>query len=286
MNEYPATAAVGEVGDAQYGLEILGQYTTGDELMHMCYAFEFLSKSKPTPARVAEVLEAFDRVAAEGWACWAFSNHDVMRHATRWDLDPDASRTITALLLALRGSVCLYQGEELGLGEAEVRYEELRDPYGLEFWPHYKGRDGCRTPMVWSKESPHGGFSTSTPWLPVSREHLPLAVDVQERDPGSVLNHYRRLLAFRKAHPALVTGSLEDLRADGGVISFVRASDDETLYCAFNLSEAHARAVLPDGTWQMVETFGAGTASLDPGGIALAPWQVCFASRGSMRKAD
>ena len=87
--------------------------------------------------------------AADGWACWAFSNHDVERHATRWSLDAAQLRVYLALLLSLRGSVCLYQGEELGLTEAYVPYEDLQDPYGKRFWPKFRGRDGCRTPMVW-----------------------------------------------------------------------------------------------------------------------------------------
>ncbi|KAG1715495.1 putative alpha-glucosidase [Nymphon striatum] len=80
LDEYPATAAVGEVGDAQRGLEILGEYTAGNEFVHMCYAFEFLSKDPLTAARIKEVFDRFDAVAPTGWACWAFSNHDVERH--------------------------------------------------------------------------------------------------------------------------------------------------------------------------------------------------------------
>ncbi len=95
-----------------------------------------------------------DEVAADGWACWAFSNHDVMRHATRWNLSPPPQRAFATLLMCLRGSVCLYQGEELGLPEADVAFEDLQDPYGIEFWPEFKGRDGCRTPMVWETSQP------------------------------------------------------------------------------------------------------------------------------------
>ena len=108
-------AAVGEVGDAQRGLEIMGEYTAGDDLMQMCYAFEFLSPEQPKAARIVKVMTHVDDVAADGWACWAFSNHDVKRHASRWDLPPAAQRMFATMLMCLRGSVCLYQGEELGL---------------------------------------------------------------------------------------------------------------------------------------------------------------------------
>ena len=149
LDEYGGTTSVGEVGDAQRGLEIMGDYTRGENRVHMCYAFEFLSGVEPSAERFVDVLAKVDAVASDGWACWAFSNHDVTRHATRWDLSPSAQRVFATLMMCLRGSVCLYQGEELGLPEAEVGFDDLRDPYGIEFWPEFKGRDGCRTPMVW-----------------------------------------------------------------------------------------------------------------------------------------
>jgi len=141
-------AAVGEVGDAQRGLEILGQYTAGDDLMQMCYAFELLSGTRPDAAAIANVFTHFNRVAADGWACWAYSNHDVQRHVSRWQLSPAAARTFATLLMCLRGSACIFQGEELGLPEADIAFDDIQDPYGREFWPEFKGRDGCRTPMV------------------------------------------------------------------------------------------------------------------------------------------
>ena len=138
----------------------------------MCYSFDFLAPEKLSAERVRAVLESFGRVASDGWSCWAYSNHDVMRHASRW-AQGESDRTaylkvISALLMSLRGSVCLYQGEELGLGEADLNFDDLRDPYGIRFWPEFKGRDGCRTPMVWDDNETNAGFSTGRPWLPVA----------------------------------------------------------------------------------------------------------------------
>ena len=164
LDEFPAIAAVGEVGDSQRGLEIVGEYTSGDDKMQMCYAFEFLAPDPLTPARVAEVQQAFAEAAPEGWACWAFSNHDVVRHVSRWGadvVDRDAfAKMLCAILMTQRGSVCIYQGEELGLTEADIAFEDLQDPYGIQFWPEFKGRDGCRTPMVWDSKTAQAGFST------------------------------------------------------------------------------------------------------------------------------
>ena len=277
LDEYPAAAAVGEVGDAQRGLEIMGQYTAGDDFVHMCYAFEFLAAEPLTAERVRDVLSKVDEVAEDGWACWAFSNHDVKRHASRWNLTPAAQRLMATLIACLRGSVCLYQGEELGLEEADVPFDALQDPYGIEFWPEFKGRDGCRTPMVWEKSNQNGGFSVATPWLPVSGEHLAHAVQAQEDDPGALLHHYRRVLSFRRAHPALSKGEHSNIAALDQVLSFERKGMGEHLFCAFNMSDTPRHAHLPAGNWQVIGTeIGSAGSALD-GALHLGPWQACIA---------
>ena len=279
LDEYPAAAAVGEVGDAQHGLEILGQYTAGDDLVQMCYAFEMLSAAEPTAARIADVFAQVDAVAADGWACWAFSNHDVMRHATRWNLTPAAMRLFATLIMCLRGSVCIYQGEELGFGEADVPFEDLQDPYGIEFWPEFKGRDGCRTPMVWESTDQNGGFSTGTPWLPISNEHLKHNVAEQEADPAAVLHHYRRAIAFRHAHAALRKGAQDTVQAAGDVVFFTRTLGKEKIFCAFNLSDTPSEVALPKGKWMTIGTELGSAAPSPDGKLHLGPWQPSLALR-------
>lgn len=278
MNEFGDTACVGEVGDAQRGMEIMGEYTRGDDLMQMCYAFEFLSPEPPSGRRVGQVLRKFMTVAADGWACWAVSNHDVERHATRWSLDPAQLHLYLAILLSLRGSVCLYQGEELGLTEAYVPYEELQDPYGKRFWPKYRGRDGCRTPMPWLSDNMHAGFSDAKPWLPVALEHLRMAVSLQEDDPTSMLSFYRRMLAWRKAHPVLAKGGFALHRTTDTLVSYVREADDEAIFCAFNLGADPVRVELPTGSWEVITDSGfAGSIVGDH--AELPPVQALFARR-------
>nr|WP_018689501.1 alpha-glucosidase [Ahrensia kielensis] len=269
-------AAVGEVGDAQFGLEILGQYTAGDDLMHMCYAFEFLAKDQPTAERIVSVLRKVDEVAKDGWPCWAFSNHDVERHSSRWNLPPSAQRMFATLIMCLRGSVCLYQGEELGLPEAFVGFDDLQDPYGIEFWPEYVGRDGCRTPMVWVSDNQNGGFSEGRPWLPVASEQLAMSVEAQENDPSSILHHYRKAIQFRHAHPALEIGGHDKLKNDGDVVSFERHLDNQVILCAFNVSETPSDFALPSGDWQPIG-MELGSAQISEDGlIHLGPWQICL----------
>ena len=284
MDEYQATAAVGEVADSHNGLQIVADYTSGGDKLHMCYAFDFLSPELLTAERIVAALNDFQTQAPEGWACWAFSNHDVMRHASRWataipgDMEKYL-RLLAGLLMSLRGSVCLYQGEELGLGEAELAFEQLRDPYGIQFWPDYKGRDGCRTPMVWERESHSAGFSQAESWLPVPFEHRLRAVDTQDNIHGSLLNHYRAFIAFRKRHQALVKGDIEFILSKGPVVAFTRRSGNETLLCAFNLTDDPCVIDSPSSVLEALEGHGFG-GFLRADRIELPPYDAFFARIG------
>lgn len=266
-DEYEGRACLGEIGDAQRGLEIMGQYTTGDKRMHMCYAFEFLEKRALTADYAKQVFDQLQDKAGDAWPCWAFSNHDVQRHASRWGLDDAAVRQHAVLMMCLRGSACLYQGEELGLPEADVPFEDLQDPYGIEFWPEFKGRDGCRTPMVWMAQDEHSGFSTGAPWLPVSPAQAERAVDQSELDPQSMLNHYRRAIALRHAHSALMSGAQVEMTQSGSLLTFLREDAAEQVFCAFNLGDDTAEVALPDGDWRVIGedlggVYGAGKTML------------------------
>ncbi|MCV6595749.1 MAG: alpha-amylase family glycosyl hydrolase [Mangrovicoccus sp.] len=279
LSEYPGAAAVGEVGDAQRGMEILGEYTSGGDKLQMCYAFEFLGPDFLSAARVTETFDRLCETAPEGWACWAFSNHDVMRHGTRWDLPPAALRQYVTMMMCLRGSLCLYQGEELGLHEAEVAFDDLQDPYGIQFWPEFKGRDGCRTPMPWESQSLNAGFSMGRPWLPVAPDHYPLAVDAQEDDPGALLHHYRRAIQFRKVHDALKAGDQSPITLAGDVMYFRRSTGAERLFCAFNLSDRPGSIPAPAGVWDPIGAELNSASPMADGMIHLGPWQPCLMRR-------
>ncbi|MBP2233752.1 alpha-glucosidase [Sinorhizobium kostiense] len=239
LDEYGGRATVGEVGDGARSLRTVAAYTSGGDKLHMCYTFDLLGPTF-TASHFRRCVENFQTIVTDGWVCWAFSNHDVMRHASRFaPLGADRERVAKlaiSLLASLRGSICLYQGEELGLPEAELALEELRDPYGIRFWPAFKGRDGCRTPMVWESGRANAGFSTGIPWLPVREDHRLLAVDAQEGVPGSVLEHYRSTLAFRRAHATLVDGEMAFLASNRDVLAFVRKKGGQRLLFVFNLT--------------------------------------------------
>ncbi|MCG6883363.1 MAG: DUF3459 domain-containing protein, partial [Silicimonas sp.] len=229
--------------------------------------------------RIAGVMEKIEKHVSEGWACWAYSNHDVMRHTSRWNLGADAHRIYAALLLSLKGTPCLYQGEELGLTEAYVPFEDLQDPYGKRFWPKFKGRDGCRTPMVWSPDRANGGFSDGKPWLPVAMEHVQMACELQDREPGSMLNFYRRMIDFRRAYPALLKGSYKLVEADDTYIAFFREYGNTKLFCAFNLGPEDRQIMLPEGDWRVDKGAPFNTIETTDG-WTLPPWQALYAHLG------
>ncbi|MEM6498627.1 MAG: alpha-glucosidase [Pseudomonadota bacterium] len=276
MDEYPAVTAVGEVGDAQYGLQIQVDYTSGDDKMHMCYSFEFLSDAAG-PKRVEHVISEFENASDDSWACWAFSNHDVERHTSRWALSPEAINLYAALLLSQRGSVCLYQGEELGLTEAYVAFEDLQDPYGIRFWPKFKGRDGCRTPMPWVSDNQNGGFSDAKPWLPMAVEHLSHSVENQLREGGTTLDFYRQMIAFRKSQLPLIKGDLSDLSSTEATLSFIRSHDGKRLFCAFNMTDADVEVSLPAGDWSIPTKQPFETNQVADGTVVLPAYHAFFA---------
>lgn len=274
LDRYPGTTSIGEIGDdEQY--KTLAEYTQGGRL-HMAYTFNLMER-EGSPRFIHGVLEEFLREGQDAWACWALNNHDVTRVLTRWNHLGGGSAlapVLLALMGSLRGSMCLYQGEELGLTESQIPFEQIQDPYGKEMWPEFPGRDGCRTPMPWRSDAPHGGFSAATPWLPVPAEHLGLAADVQESQPGSVLQRYRAFLLWRKQQATLQRGDMQLLPADEQVVAFVRSHGGERVLCAFNLSGKPARYPLPSPAAPLP---GHGFAGLVDGNVlSLPPYEAFF----------
>ena len=242
MDGFDARMTVAEIG-SEANLERMIEYTQGHKRLHTAYSFLLLG-DQPIPARLVEINVAWQEDAGSAaWPSWALSNHDSTRVGTRWaEGDARRVRQLLALLACLRGTLFIYQGEELGLTESDVPYEDIRDPLGRAHWPHNKGRDGCRTPFPWKAHALHGGFGHATPWLPVDAANQLRAVDVQEEDAASTLQFTRKLLAMRRAHPALRSGDLQSLQADEHILLALRRAKGDTMLCAFNMS-AQARTV-------------------------------------------
>jgi alpha-glucosidase len=145
------------------------------------------------------------------------------------------AKQAAALLLSFEGSICLWQGEELGQTDTELAFEDLTDPQGIAFWPEPIGRDGTRTPMVWDAAE-NAGFSTAKPWLPVKPPQAARNVAGQLGVEGSVLEAYRTMIAFRKTTPALTHGKTRFADVPDPVLMFDRVLDGATVTCVFNLS--------------------------------------------------
>ena len=158
---------------------------------------------------------------------------------------------VTMLLLAcLRGNIFIYQGEELGLPQAHVPFEQLKDPEAIANWPLTLGRDGARTPIPWRSNM----VPSSHAWLPIAAEHLALAVDRQEHDPHSQLAFTRRVLALRTVSSALLTGTMTIVEASDAILAFERTTATQRLLCVFNLGH-DARSWRPAEAerWRVIE---------------------------------
>ena len=283
LDEFGA-ASLGEVGD-ENAPPLMAQYTEAGRRLHMAYSFSLLTSEHSARHLRGQVQALEDALATTGgWGCWAVSNHDVPRVATRWNASAAAEaardRLWLALLLSLRGSACLYQGEELGLPEAEVPFEQLQDPYGRAFWPEFKGRDGCRTPLPWQTDGVHGGFSTGAsapPWLPVFAAHLPLAVDRQAADAQSMLAYSRALIHWRRTQPLLRDGELRFIDAPEPLLLLERHAQGDALQAVFNLSGQPQMLALPTTLAGLDGHPCAGaTLAADGRTLQLSPWGVFF----------
>jgi alpha-glucosidase len=279
MDEFSGTTTLAEVSSQPGAFERVMGYTSGDRHLHMAYTLRPLRGGFDVPTLRAMLADCA-AAGTEGWPCWSFSNHDVERAISRWNPkrgeappDPRFARLLMSLLLSLRGSVCMYQGEELGLTESELALEDMRDPFGIAYWPEFRGRDGSRTPMPWQHDCAHGGFTTGpAPWLPVPADHHPLAVSAQEQDQAALLHAWRAFLRFRRTHPALIQGTLSPVTdLPDCCVGFVREHEEERILCLFNLSDAPVRLDLA--------AFGAVTPlgpEIDADHTTLGPWGSVF----------
>ncbi len=271
---YPGRFTVAEIPGEGAEAEMQA-FTEGADRLNSAYGFNYLYADALTPDLVRRAAAAWDGRDGQGWPSWTFSNHDAPRAASRWAHGRDVravAEVSMLLLMCLRGTAIVYQGEELGLPQGEVPFERLVDPEAIANWPETLGRDGARTPMPWRSEAPFAGFSTVEPWLPVDSRHPALAVDGQTTDPGSMLAATRRLIATRRATACLRKGDMKVIHADDALLVFERTLGAERRLCAFNLGFAPCDWAVPEG-WAVVESVGARDADGLPAlsGRILAP---------------
>ncbi|WP_128255672.1 alpha-glucosidase [Falsirhodobacter deserti] len=258
-DSYGDRALLGELHEND-AVRIHREYTTVKRLQ-LAYGYSLLGAHEISPGMLRDVARDLGHEDDSGWPCWALDNHDFARAITRLGAEdrPDAVTVILAALTCLRGATCLYQGSELGLPQADLPRESIIDPYGREFWPAYKGRDGSRTPMPWEAAKPHAGFTPAEPWLPVLSSHRERAVDVQQGLPGSTLNRMRQFLNWRRNVDALREGGMSFLETTENILAFRRTTESETVTCIFNFGGADETFLLPEAeTGPALEGHGFG----------------------------
>jgi len=235
LDGYPERYAVGETFIATP--EKAASYCGPDKL-HAAFNFDFLFR-KFSAADFAEGIKKWDQATGEdAWPNYVLSNHDQPRSATRYAHGEDDTRAKLALgmLLTLRGTPFIYYGEEIGMRDIALKRSEIVDPPGKYYWPFYKGRDGCRSPMQWDA-SPFAGFSTAKPWLPVHPNYTQRNAAAQQHDPQSLFNFIKKVLALRKEYPALQRGDFRlFFRADTGVLAYERVLGEQRILVYINFT--------------------------------------------------
>jgi alpha-glucosidase len=231
----PPRLLIGETNVEQLAT-LMQFYGNGRDELHGGFNFVFINAALDAGAMRAIVEEVEATLPEGSWPLWTGSNHDVSRLATRWAGGDGAKvRCALMILLCLRGTPFLYQGDEIGLTDGAIDQADLRDAVGIRFWPHYKGRDAERTPMPWS-HGPGGGFSPGgvRPWLPMSDPARANVAD-QVEDPDSVLSFTRRAIARRSSNEDLALGPYASLASPEDTWVFQRGRGTVV---ALNMSDA------------------------------------------------
>ena len=274
IRQWPDRCLLGEAGgdDSEAAAT---SYTQTGKRFNLAYSFGLVGTAM-SKADIVKSVSRIEELIKDGWICWATSNHDFKRVASRLQGEaPLADKALFAstLGLCLRGTYCMYQGEELGLPQAELAFEDLRDPYDIMLYPEHVGRDGCRTPLPWDAQ---GGFSATTkPWLPQPQAHKDLAVAGQEADPESVLAQIKNFLSWRKDTPAMRLGTIEFFDLPDPLLSFRRDLAGQSYLCVYNTSASTARMEAPAGTMLPVSRH----AALHDGGLVLGPYGYAIFSQ-------
>jgi alpha-glucosidase len=255
------------IGEIYLPLERLMHYY-GRETAGVHLPFNFQLIDAPWNARaLGDLIAAYEAaLPPDGWPNWVLGNHDRPRIATR--VGEAQARVAAMLLLSLRGTPTIYYGDELGLADVAIPPDRVVDPRELREPGLNLGRDPVRTPMPWDGTA-NAGFTTATPWLPLNPDWEQRNVARLAADPASCLNLHRRLLALRRAYPALAIGDFAMVDADGDVLAYERRHDGKRLLVALNLGADPQRLVLPDwarGGGILLSTLG---NAADPSGEAL-----------------
>jgi alpha-glucosidase len=280
LDTYPERYAVGET---YLDTPEKAVYYCGPQRLHAAFNFDF-TRRRFHPAQFQQAILNWQQVAGTDiWPNYVLSNHDMPRAATRYFKGEDdaPAKVLTALLLTQRGTPFLYYGEEIGMRDISLRRNQILDPPGKRYWPFYRGRDGCRSPMQWD-DSANAGFSSGHPWLPVHMNYTHRNVTTQRNRPDSLLNFTSRLIALRREHPALQSGDFQPLLTKPQqVLVYLRQTSEQKIMVALNFREKPAGVLLSqtvgDGGWQILLSTAEREGTIDlTDRLELAPYEVCL----------
>ena len=222
------------IGEAYLPIEQLMAYYGKDcGGFHLPFNFHLIS-TPWQPIAISTLIEAYEAALPPGgWPNWVLGNHDRSRLASR--IGPEQARVAAMLLLTLRGTPTIYQGEEIGMTDVPIPSEKIQDPWEKNTPGLGLGRDPVRTPMQWNRAA-HAGFTTAEPWLPVADNFRTTNVAVQEEDPASLLALYRALITLRREYPALQIGGYLGRTATEQVLAYERRHEEQRIFIVLNLT--------------------------------------------------
>lgn len=260
------------IGEAYLPLDrLMAYYGEGLAGFHLPFNFELIF-TPWRPTAIAALVAAYEAALPEGaWPNWVLGNHDRARVASR--IGADQARVAAMLLLTLRGTPTIYQGEELGMEDVPIPPDRVQDPWGKNV-PGF-GRDKVRTPMPWTAE-PNGGFTQGEPWLPLGADLGEVNVSAQAADPRSVLSLYRSLLRLRRSEPALAIGDHVAVAATGTVLAYERRHVARRLLVALNMS-GEATEIPAEGATVLLSTHLDRDGDKRAGRLHLRPNECCIA---------
>ncbi len=284
LDSYPERMSVGEVFSDRLAETAAALYGAENDELHLSFNFAF-SHCPWNPEAFRRAIVEWEALLPPGaWPPYALSNHDLVRHISRYGRGREAearARVAAALLLTLRGTPFLYYGEEIGMPQTRIPRGEIQDPPGKRYWPFYRGRDGCRTPMPWDG-SPLAGFTTGRPWLRLGPDASTRNVAAQRGDADSLLHFYRRMIRLRRETPALRQGRQTFLQEQPReALSYLREAEGQTVWVLLNFRDRPIRFVpdipLPSRRWQVLYST-AGRHGEELPGLApvFAPYEVAI----------
>jgi len=238
LEKYQERMLVGEIlvekpGEPETAASYLGN---GKDELHLAFDFSFVWLPWKANAWRRAAKRWYACIPDSGWPCWVLSNHDVVRAISRFGNNERKARLAALFLLTQQGTPFIYYGEEIGMKDKRIPRNAIQDPVGKKYWPFHPGRDGQRRPMQWNASS-EAGFTSGAAWLPIHPDFSQNSVEMQQKDPDSLLHLYRNIINLRNTDPVLRLGFCEFIQEEiGDVLCYTRKHVGECRLILLNFS--------------------------------------------------